>query len=55
MNILVKYQLAFTCIGLINNLIYVMVLSSSQDVASHFNEESFMSLVGLYPLSEVAC
>ena len=48
MNILTKYQLSFTCIGLINNLVYVMALSSSsQDVAAHFNEESLMSLVGL--------
>jgi hypothetical protein len=47
MNILAKYQLLFTCIGLLNNIVYIMALSSSQDVATHFNEESLMSLVGL--------
>ena len=42
-----KYQLCFTFMGLINNVIYVLILSSSQDVATHFNEESFMSLLPL--------
>lgn len=43
-----KYQLGFTFIGLVNNLIYVLILSSAQDVAAHFHEESFMGLLTLY-------
>lgn len=44
---LVRYQVCFTAIGLINNLIYVLVLSSSQDVATWFGEDSLMSLLSL--------
>ena len=34
----IKYQLSFTFIGLVNNLIYVLILSSAQDIAAHFRQ-----------------
>ena len=38
MNRKLAYQISFSIIGLVNNAVYVLILSSAQNLASYFHQ-----------------